>query len=54
MPAMPVFITNKESAESLSMSEKTIMKMVTAGTLTAFVDWEQVESKLLPVRRPGC
>jgi len=31
---------------------RTIERMIAAGTLTGFVDWEQVESKLLPARRP--
>jgi len=47
---MAEFVTIKEAAEHLDMSERTIARMVAAGSLTGYVDWDEVGSKLLPVR----
>ena len=52
---MTLWLTNvsiETAAQHLDMRPPTIERMIAAGTLTGFVDWEQVESKLLPARRP--
>lgn len=47
---MADFVTIAEAAEHLDMTPRTIARMIEAGTLTGYVDWEQVESKLIPTR----
>ena len=52
---MTLWLTNvsiETAAQHLDMRPRTIERMIAAGTLTGFVDWEQVESKLLPARPP--
>jgi hypothetical protein len=49
---MAEFVTIAKAAENLSMSERTVQRMVAAGSLTGFVDWDEVRSKLIPTRRP--
>jgi hypothetical protein len=49
---MADFVTIAEAAKHLDMSERTVQRMIAAGTLTGWVDWSEVESKMLPVRRP--
>ena len=49
---MADYVSIETAAQHLDMRPRTIERMIAAGTLTRFVDWEQVESKLLPVRRP--
>lgn len=41
-----------EAAAHLDMREATIINMITARTLAGYVDWGEVEAKLLPARRP--
>lgn len=48
----PDFVPIGEAAEHLDMTARTIARMIEAGTLTGYVDWREVEAKLLPVRRP--
>jgi len=49
---MTDFVTIAEAAEHLDMREATIRRLIADGVLTGWVDWGQVESKLLPARRP--
>jgi hypothetical protein len=44
------YVTVSEAAESLSVSGRTIQRMVEAGSLVGYVDWDEVRSKLIPVR----
>jgi protein-tyrosine-phosphatase len=46
------FVTLAEAAEHLDMREATIRRLIADGMLTGWVDWGEVEVKLLPVRRP--
>jgi hypothetical protein len=47
---MTDLIPIKTAAEHLDMSERTVARMVAAGSLTGYVDWDEVRSKLIPVR----
>jgi hypothetical protein len=47
---MADYISIQQAAEQLDMTPRTIERMITAGTLTGYVDWEQVVSKLIPTR----
>ncbi|BCZ20946.1 Arsenate reductase [Mycobacterium senriense] len=46
------FVTLAEAAEHLDMREATIRRLIADGMLTGWVDWGEVEAKLLPLRRP--
>jgi hypothetical protein len=50
MCVMPEYITIAECAENLSMRPRTIERMIAAGSMTGFVDWDEVERKLIPTR----
>jgi hypothetical protein len=39
-----------EAAAQLDMSERTIQRMIAAGSMTGYVDWDEIASKLIPVR----
>jgi hypothetical protein len=47
---MPDYIPISEAAEHLDMSERTIQRMIAAGTLTGYVDWSEIAPKLIPTR----
>jgi hypothetical protein len=47
---MANFIPISEAAEHLDMRPVTIQNMIRAGTLTGFVDWDEVQAKLIPTR----
>ena len=49
---MTDFVTIAEAAEHLDMRPATIQPLVRDGVLTGYLDWEKVESRLLPRRRP--
>jgi len=49
---MADYVSIETAAQHLDTRPRTIEPMIAAGTLTGIVDWEQVESKLLPARRP--
>jgi hypothetical protein len=50
--AMTDYVSIAEAAKHLDMTPRTIARMIEAGTLTGYVDWGEVESKMLPVRGP--
>ena len=39
-----------EAAAQLDMSERTIQRMIAAGSMTGYVDWDEIASKLIPIR----
>jgi hypothetical protein len=49
---MADFVTITEAAKLLDMRESTILRFIRDGRLTGFVDWSEVDAKMLPVRRP--
>jgi hypothetical protein len=49
---MTDFVPISEAAKHVDMSERTIARMIEAGTLTGYLDWSEVEARSLPVRRP--
>lgn len=48
----PDFVTIAVAARHLDMGEGTIRRLIGDGVLTGYVDWAEVEAKLLPARRP--
>jgi hypothetical protein len=49
---MADFVTLAEAAKHLDMSPATVRRLIADGVLTGWVEWDEVESKLLPARRP--
>jgi DNA-binding IclR family transcriptional regulator len=43
---MADFVTIAEAAKHLDMSERTVQRMVEAGTLVGYVAWDEVRAKL--------
>jgi hypothetical protein len=35
---------------SSTLSERTIQRMIAAGSMTGYVDWDEIASKLIPIR----
>jgi hypothetical protein len=50
--AVAEFVSIAEAAECLDMTPRTIEWMIAAGTLVGYVEWAEVEARLLPTRQP--
>jgi hypothetical protein len=46
------FVSIAEAAGCVDMTPRTIEWMIAAGTLTGYVEWDEIEAKLLPARQP--
>jgi hypothetical protein len=44
------YVTISAAAEHLDMTPRTLERMIAAGSLTGYVDWSEIQSKLIPTR----